>query len=297
MKLVALTESDGWMVSDLQRAAAQLDVRLQIARWRDLSASGDSVRAGDVTLHDAHVVLLRQMGGGSLEQIVFRMDVLHRLAARGVTVVNDPRSIEIAVDKYLSTALLTAAGLPVPQTIVCQRPGDAMAAFDELGGDVVIKPLFGAEGRGMTRVTDRDHGQRVFDQLHEQDSIIYLQRFVEAEDGDLRLFVLGDRVLAAMRRRGAEDFRSNMAQGAHAEVIKPDRQCAQMALHAAKVCRARIAGVDIMIDTEGRPFVLEVNAVPGWKHLAKTTGVDVAEQVLCFVSRLADTRSAHAPMR
>ena len=88
------------------------------------------------------------MPPGSLEQVVFRMDALHRLAAAGVPVLNPPRAVEAAVDKYLTLALLAAAGLPVPSTWTGQSAAEALAAFEELGGDVVVKPLFGSEGRG-----------------------------------------------------------------------------------------------------------------------------------------------------
>ena len=102
------------------------------------------------------------MPPGSLEQVVFRMDLLHRLQARGVRVLNPPRAVEICVDKYLATALLEAAGLRVPPTIVCQHADAALEAFEALGGDVVVKPLFGSEGRGMVRVTDPEMAWRTF---------------------------------------------------------------------------------------------------------------------------------------
>ena len=322
MKLVALIETDGWMSRDLQATAGDLGIGLQIARWSNLCASvvqgmpeppefprapGNSgamdqdsdlsIRAGDVILSDADAVLLRTMRGGTLEQIVFRLDVLHRLEAMGVAVLNPPRAIEIAVDKYLSTALLAKAGLPTPPTIVCQRPGDAMEAFTALGEDVVVKPLFGSQGVGITRITDRALAQRAFGQLHAMGSIIYMQKFIEAADGDLRLFVLGDRVLAAMHRRGDGDFRTNIAQGAKARAIEPKPQWVDMALRAARACRAAMAGVDILIDREDQAFVLEVNAVPGWKHLAKVTGVNVTREILIYAGSQAQKRTAHAQSR
>jgi glutathione synthase/RimK-type ligase-like ATP-grasp enzyme len=82
------------------------------------------------------------------------MDVLHRLEARGVPVLNPARALEVCVDKYLATARLEAAELPVPPTAVCQDADSALEAFAALGGDVVVKPLFGSEGRGMVRISD-----------------------------------------------------------------------------------------------------------------------------------------------
>ena len=88
------------------------------------------------------------MPAGSLEQVVFRMDILH---SAKVPVLNPPRAVETCVDKFLTSARLAAAGLPTPETTACQTADDALAAFAELGGDVVVKPLFGAEGRGIAR--------------------------------------------------------------------------------------------------------------------------------------------------
>ena len=125
-------------------------------------------------------------------------------------------------------------------------------------------------------------------------SVIYLQKFIPAADGDLRLFVLGSKMIAAMHRRGGSDFRNNIAHGASARAIDAKPQWVDLALRAAEACRAEIAGVDILIDREGQPFVLEVNAVPGWKHLAKVTGVNVTREVLLYVTTLAEKRTAHA---
>ena len=110
-------------------------------------------------------LLVRTMPPGSLEQVVFRMDLLGRLEAAGQRVVNPAKAIEAAVDKYLTTARLQAAGLKVPRTYVCQTVDDGSAAFAALGGDVVIKPLFGAEGRGIARLCDEAVAQHAFSLL------------------------------------------------------------------------------------------------------------------------------------
>ena len=140
------------------------------------------------------------MPPGSLEQVVFRMDALHRLAAAGVPVLNPPRAVEAAVDKYLTLALLDAAGLPVPPTWAGESAAEALAAFEALGGDVVVKPLFGSEGRGLVRVSDTELAWRTFHTLERLGAVLYLQRVVRHPGHDLRVFVLGGRVLGAMRR-------------------------------------------------------------------------------------------------
>src|SRR5205807_5360856 len=123
-------------------------------------------------------VLVRTMPPGSLEQVVFRMDLLHSLEAKGISVLNPARSVEICVDKYLATARLEAAGIRVPPTIVCQHADAALEAFRVLGGDVVLKPLFGSEGRGMVRVSDPEMAWRTLRTLERTQCVLYLQQFI-----------------------------------------------------------------------------------------------------------------------
>jgi ribosomal protein S6--L-glutamate ligase len=223
------------------------------------------------------------MPAGSLEQVVFRMDVLHRLVAAGVPVWNPPRALEAAVDKYLACCRLEAAGLPVPPTVVCENSDAALDAFAELGGDVVVKPIFGSEGKGITRVNDADVAHRVLRTLERIGSVLYLQKFIEHEGFDLRAFVLGERVLTAMRRLHDSDWRTNVARGAKAEPIELTAGQAELAVRAARAVGAPIAGVDLLPGRDGEMYVLEVNAVPGWRALSKVTGVDVASHLLHFV--------------
>lgn len=286
MRIVALsgnTGAGGWHVSDLARAAAAAGHTLVSAGWRSLHASiaddHDAITAGDVPLNDAGLILLRTMPPGSLEQIVFRMDAIHRLVKRGVPVVNPPACIETAVDKYLTLARLRDAGLPVPRTIVCQRFSDAIDALHALGGDVVVKPVFGSEGFGMLRLTDPDLAARVFATLDRTGSVIYLQQFIDHGGEDFRLFVLKGNILAAMRRINRQDWRTNVARGGRGEPYTPDAAMCKFAIEATVACGAEVAGVDIVID-RGSPVVIEVNAVPGWRELTRVTGVDVAAAVI-----------------
>jgi ribosomal protein S6--L-glutamate ligase len=207
------------------------------------------------------------------------MDALQRLAAAGTRVVNPPRSLEIAVDKYLASAVLQAAGLPVPRTIVCQTFEDAMSAFGVLGQDVVIKPLFGSEGRGITRVNDEAVAWRVCKTLTQIGAVLYLQEFIRHEGWDLRLLLIGDQ-FHAIRRRHSTDWRTNVSRGATAEPYHPDPALVDLARRAAVAVQAPLAGVDILLGPDGQPYVLEVNAVPGWRGLARALQIDIAARVL-----------------
>jgi ribosomal protein S6--L-glutamate ligase len=277
MRLALLSSGDGWHVRDLQRAATELGHDAVAVDFRRVSAS---VAAGPGPLDAFDAVLVRTMPPGSLEHVVFRMDLLHRLQANGVRVLNPPRAVELCVDKYLTTAVLAGTGLRVPPTIVCQHADAALEAFTALGGDVVVKPLFGSEGRGMVRVSDPELAWRTFRTLERTASVLYLQQFVRHPGWDLRVFVLGGQVLTAMRRRSRDDWRTNVAQGGSAEVavLAPDEE--RLALQAAEAVGARLAGVDLLPGPDGEWYVIEVNAVPGWRALAPVTGIDVAAAIV-----------------
>lgn len=281
MRLAILAAGDGWHVKDLQRAAVRLGHEAAAVDFRRVSAG---VAAGPDRLTAFDGVLVRTMPPGSLEQVIFRMDALHRLQASGVPVLNPPRAVEICVDKYLASARLEAAGLRVPPTVVCQHADEALEAFASLGGDVIIKPLFGSEGRGMIRVSDADMAWRCLRTLERLQQVLYLQKYVAHPGWDLRVFVIGGRAVAAMRRLANGGWRTNVAQGGRAEKVRLARAEEGLALRAAAAVEAPVAGVDLLPGSNGEWYVLEVNAVPGWRTLAALTGIDIPTLVLQFLA-------------
>jgi ribosomal protein S6--L-glutamate ligase len=293
VRIGVLSSPESWYLADLLRAAGSEHEVTQL-NWRDIgaavgddapavTASGVNLAALDLRTLDALIV--RTMPPGSLEQVIFRMDALGQLAAAGLTVINSPRAIEVAVDKYLALCRLRAAGINVPRTRVCQTPGDAVRAMQELGGDVVVKPLFGSEGRGLFRLNDVALAERAFGLLAPLGSVLYVQEFVPHAGFDLRLLVIGSRVLA-MRRHAIDDWRTNLSLGGRAEPVEIDDELAALAHQAADAVGARHAGVDVLTGPDGRNFVLEVNAVPGWKGLSEALEIDVAQMVLADIASL-----------
>jgi RimK family alpha-L-glutamate ligase len=222
VRFAVLAAPDSWYARDLKRAAGA-DHEIVILPFSSISASVTpspslplSLSSASHNLADFDAVLVRTMPPGSLEQVVFRMDCLSRYEAAGGVVIYTARGIEAAVDKFLTTAKLHAAGLLTPRTICCQTADEAMIAFEQLGRDVVLKPLFGSEGRGITRLTDENLALRAFKMLAQLGAVLYVQKFVEHEGHDIRLLVTGDRVLG-MRRVNKLDWRTNISRGATAE--------------------------------------------------------------------------------
>jgi RimK family alpha-L-glutamate ligase len=239
-----------------------------------------NVRGIDI-LEDLDALIIRPIGRGSLEEIVFRMDLLYRLERLGFYVVNPPEAIEHCVDKYDLLAILEDNGVPVPKTAVTEDPDEALKAFHELGGDVVVKPIFGSRGIGSTRLTDPEVAYTAFRAITFYHGVIYLQEFVPHGFSDIRAFVIGDHVAAAMRRV-ATGWKTNYSQGARPEPIKLDSQMEELAVKSAKLIKCKIAGVDILESPKG-PLVVEVNSQPGWRGLQSVTRVNIAEAIVDFV--------------
>jgi RimK family alpha-L-glutamate ligase len=144
--------------------------------------------------------------------------------------------------------------------------------------------VFGSEGRGMMRVSDPELAWRTFRTLERTQSVLYLQQFVRHPGWDLRVLVLGGRVLTGMRRVADGDWRTNVAQGGTAEKVKVKPEQEELALRAARALGAAVAGVDLLPGPEGEWYVVEVNAVPGWRALSAVTGVDVAAEIVRFLA-------------
>ena len=282
MRLVGiLAAAQGWHLQDLTRAfsargaeCVRIDPTRLVARreldlpWRDLDA-----------------LLVRVIPPGSLEQIVFRIDLLHALADRGLPVVNAPRALERSIDKHWTTRLLEASGLPTPRTVVTERCDAALEAFREMG-DVVVKPLLGSGGRGIFRLSDEDHAWRAFRALEQQRFVLYVQEFVPHGRHDLRLFVAGGEVVAASRREG-DGWKTNLAAGARALPHQATTDQERLAVAAAAAIGADYAGVDLLEADDGRLLVTEVNGIPAWEGIGKATGIDIAAVIAARVAARA----------
>ena len=293
MHFVILSARAGWHTGELCRALAERRHSGRVLPYEGLVArlgtgAGGGLSIESTALFDADAVLARIIPNGSLEQIIYRVDALHWIEKRGVLVMNSPRAIERSVDKFYTTALLQEAGLPTPETVVCDGTVDAMAAVRVMG-DVIVKPIFGSMGYGMVRVSDPDVAFRVVQSLEQLRAVFYVQRAIDHGGRDVRVFVVGGRTLAAIERRApAGEWRTNVSRGgsAHAFELPPEWQ--QLAVRAAAAVGADYAGVDLLPSREGQVFVLEVNGIPAWQGLQHATGLDVAgaivDHLLCRVS-------------
>jgi RimK family alpha-L-glutamate ligase len=281
-----LSARTGWHTDELLRALAERGHTGAVIPYESVIArvgprtTTPSLAAASRELLDARAVLARIIPNGSLEQIIYRVDALHWLEDRGVRVMNSPRTIERCVDKFYTSALLREAGLDTPDTVVCEQLDDAMAAVRAMG-DVIIKPLFGSMGHGMVRVSDPDTAFRVLRALDSTRAVFYVQRVIDHDGSDLRAFVVGNRVVAAIERRSRDGgWRTNISLGGEARAIDLDPSTTAMALAAATAVGADYAGVDLLRSRDGAVYVLEVNGIPGWSGVQSATTTDVAGAVV-----------------
>jgi RimK family alpha-L-glutamate ligase len=280
-KIGILSSQRGYHVLALEEAVRNRScepVYFPIARLADSVGGNPAPHAGGESLEDCRALLVRTIPTGSLEQIIFRMDVLHRLENLGVRVVNSASSIERTVDKYYTSFLLADAGIPTPRTLVTEDFRTALTACVEMK-DVVLKPLFGSEGKGMVRISDEETAYRVLRAWELNRYIYYIQEYLPHFQKDIRAFVVGDRVVAAMLRTGT-GWKTNYSKGAKVEPVALRGEMEALALRAVRLLQLDYAGVDLMTAEDGKTYVIEINSIPGWRGLQKTTGESIAARII-----------------
>jgi tetrahydromethanopterin:alpha-L-glutamate ligase len=303
IRVAVTTDEVGWHTRQLQAALRErgavgrcidlADCRIDTAfSWHGLALPGFGRELPDA-------VLVRGIAGGSFEQVTKRLGVLHALRELGVPVYNDARAIERSVDKSMTSVLLHAARVPTPATWATESFAEAQRIVTResaAGHSLVIKPLFGSQGKGLRRVglVDGVHQPLpVFDA-----GLAYLQRFIEPVSMpgfDWRVLVIGGRAVSAMRRI-SEHWIHNVAQGARCEAALLTDELASLAERAAQALDMDYAGVDLMPSAQGAPVqVIEVNGVAAWQGLQRVSGFNIARAIVAdlFERKLA----AHAAAR
>jgi RimK family alpha-L-glutamate ligase len=293
--LVALVvEGIDWHARMLAQAFAALGVR---TRPVDLRACAiETQRSGGLAIDGMEdrlpdAVLVRTMSGGTFQAVTMRLGILHALRENGVLVWNDARAIERCVDKSMTSFLLAHAGIPTPATWAVESPDAARAIVrrESARGPLVLKPLFGSQGRGLKLIRSEDD-------LPNPDTVAgvyYLQRYVGVEGShsfrDFRLLVSQGRIVAGMARQ-ATSWITNVKQGGRPMSIVADSELKGLAIHAAAAVGANFAGVDILYD-DSRPTVLEVNSMPAWSGLQKVTHARIAASLASDLIATLATRA------
>jgi tetrahydromethanopterin:alpha-L-glutamate ligase len=280
--ILVVSDQRDWHARQMEAAFAGIDARVERVDLAECgfdtrSASGLTLPILGSQLPDA--VHVRTLSAGSFEAVTKRLGVLHALASLGVVVWNDARAIERCVDKSMTSFLLARAGLPTPPTWTMESAEAARALVEREAprGPLVLKPLFGAQGKGLRLI----HGRDELPGPEEVAGAYYLQRFQPNgthDFRDYRLFVLRGRVIAAMMRR-ASTWITNVKQGGQPFAVARDPEMERLAIAAADAVGAAIAGVDVLVDANGAPTVLEVNSMPAWGGLQKVSRRNIAKAI------------------
>jgi len=257
-----------------------------LARIMDMSAyigpDGSRFWHGDREITGVDLCFLRSLGPGSYEQTTKRVSMMEHLESSGTFVVNPTYAYQKAKDKYSMIYTLAKAGLPIPRTYVTEMAHWAYRASRSLK-QVVCKPIVGSLGFGSMKFSDVDLAFNAYKTLERWGQPIYFQEYLEKPGRDIRAFVVGESVLASMCRVAPSgEWKTNVAQGAQTRPIQLSEELKEIALKATKALDLFYAGVDI-IETEHGPIPIEVNGSPSWQGLQKTTGINVAEQLVQFV--------------
>jgi len=204
------------------------------------------------------------------------------------------RAVEVARDKAHCLRALADAGLPIPRTALVRQESDVEWAIDAVGGPpVVLKFPRGTHGVGVFLAETLEGARTVLEAMWGVERNLLVQRYVSASAGrDVRLFVVGDDVVAAIGRRAPEgSFRSNLHHGGRAEAIEPDDSLTDLALRAAGALGLRVAGIDVLLSEDG-PLLIEANSSPGLEGIEDATGIDVAGTIADCALRLGgETRA------
>jgi RimK family alpha-L-glutamate ligase len=293
LRIAIVTDEPGWHGAELRRALEARNAEVRFVSLREcrleLTGAGTGIVIPGYANRLPDGVMVRDIPGGSLEQVVLRLDLLHALRELGVPVYNDPRAIERTVDKAMTSLLLQRACVPTPPTCVTEASARAEAFLHDqtsAGHEVVVKPLFGSLGVGLRRLA----AGADLPGAPEVQGVWYLQRYVETGEEaegshDWRVLVVAGRAVTAMIRRGG-DWIGNVARGARCEAAPLDPGLARLSIAAAAAVGADHAGVDLVRDGQGSFLVLEVNGIPGWKGLQTVTPFDLADLVADdFLSR------------
>jgi ribosomal protein S6--L-glutamate ligase len=230
-----------------------------------VTVAGEDARAFDLFLTPRAI--------GDIGDHDLQVELYRALAEAGALVVNDVRALTRAIDKFRSSWIFSRAGLHAPRVVVAQRLAEAERALARFGR-VVVKPLYGSLGIGVELI-DAGNRSRLAD-LIERHGALYLQAYVERASHDVRAFVVGDRVVAAVARRARPgEFRANIHQGANAESIELQIDASDLAVRAAQLIGLDYAGVDLLLTSSG-PVLLEVNGTPSFRAIEEATGRDMA---------------------
>ncbi|KTC82336.1 30S ribosomal protein S6--L-glutamate ligase [Legionella sp. PATHC035] len=221
--------------------------------------------------------------------------VLRHMETMGMYTLNESIAIARSRDKFRSLQLLARKGIPMPLTSFAQSPDDTEDLVRMVGGaPLVIKLLEGTQGKGVILADSHQSAVSIINAFKEMHANILVQEFIEESRGvDIRCFVVGEKVVAAVKRQAKDgEFRANVHQGGKAVKVKLSPQERAIAASAAKTMGLKVAGVDLIRSNHG-PLVLEINSSPGLEGVEKATGINIAGKIIEYIEKHAKPITAN----
>lgn len=286
-RIPIFTDDPGWHGKRLAEAFAQQGYEAVFLSLKAcaLNLTGDKPRVYIPGFESAlpQYAFVRGVPGGSVQQVIARLDILHALEMLGVRVYNTGKAIERTVDKAMTSFLLKLNAVPTPDTWVCESREQAQAMLKQLhqqGREIVLKPLFGSQGQGI-RLIKQGEPLPVPMERH-VDGVYYLQAFVDSGQHawhDYRVFIIAGKAVATMVRHG-NTWVNNVAQGGRCEAVQEAGEVANIAEAAAAAVNIDYCGVDVIQSIDGKLYVLEVNSIPAWRGLQSVVEFNIAEALV-----------------
>ena len=291
MKLAILSRAPGsYSTQRLRAAALERDHEVHVLdtlRFAiDLSGDDPDMMYRGRPLEDYDAIIPRI--GASIT--FYGLAVVRQFEQMDMYTPNTAAGIANSRDKLRATQILSRHDIAMPATMFVRDRADVLPAINQVGGaPVVIKLLEGTQGIGVILAPDTKIAEAVIETLQSTRQNVLIQRFVaESKGRDIRAFVVGDRVVAAMRRTAlGDEFRSNVHRGGSVESIELDDEYQRVAVQAAQIMGLRVAGVD-MLESDNGPSVMEVNSSPGLEGIETASGLDIAGAIVDFIASQVD---------
>eukprot|EP00474_Spongospora_subterranea_P003518 CRZ03976.1 hypothetical protein [Spongospora subterranea] len=274
----------GWVKRRLWEASFARNITLRIVDTGkfELLATKDGLE--DI-LYDGlkidmpDIVLVRT--GASVDY--FGLAVVRQIEKMGVTVVNGCQSIEISRDKLQTMQVMAAHGLPIAKTLLAKFPINLKVVEDNFVYPIIVKKSSGSQGKGIILVKDHEHLEDLADLLDPKEPLIFQEFLSHSKGRDLRVLVVGGRVVTCMMRVANKGFKANVHQGGSVRPVTISPQVEWLVLEATRLTGLDIAGVDLLIDKDTYK-ICEINSSPGFEGLEKATGFDVASATLAYIN-------------
>lgn len=276
------------LVEACEQKGFEVEVVDPLRCYMNITSNRPSVNYKDRTLNDFDAVIPRI--GASIT--FYGTAVLRQFEMAGAFAVNESVGISRSRDKLRSLQLLSKKGLGLPVTGFAHSTKMTQDLIKNVGGaPLIIKVLEGTQGKGVVLADTDSAAESVIDMLRTLKAHFLVQEYIkEAGGADIRCFVIGDKVVASMKRQGAPgEFRSNLHKGGTASSIKITPEERSTAVRAAKAMGLNIAGVDLLRSNHG-PLVMEVNSSPGIEGIESTTGKDIAGLIIEFIQKAMQER-------